>query len=72
MAGIAKLLANLQSHIWSDLLRDWGRFLRAANRPESTQYNYLLAACQLAAYLASETSGTIHLQLSGQSHTKPF
>ncbi|AFR14862.1 hypothetical protein BPC006_II2735 [Burkholderia pseudomallei BPC006] len=22
--------------------------------------------------LASETSGTIHLQLSGQSHTQPF
>ena len=54
MTGIAKLLVNVQSGIWKDLLRDWERFLRAANHPETTRYGYLLAACQLAAYLTNE------------------
>ena len=30
------------------LLRDWDRTLRAGNYPETTRYNYLLAAAQLA------------------------
>lgn len=38
---------------WVALLRDWDRHLRAGNRPETTRYNYLLAAIQLARYLAS-------------------
>jgi hypothetical protein len=58
MAGIAKLLANVQSRSWKDLLRDWERFLRAANRSESTRYGYLLTACRLAAYLADEMPGS--------------
>jgi integrase/recombinase XerC len=33
------------------LLRDWNRSLRAGNHPETTRYNYVLAASQLAAYL---------------------
>ncbi|TCO59425.1 tyrosine-type recombinase/integrase [Actinocrispum wychmicini] len=33
-------------------LRDWDRLLRSANYPETTRHNYLLAAAQLAGYLA--------------------
>ena len=33
-------------------LRDWDRCLRAANHPQTTRYNYLLAAVQLGRYLA--------------------
>jgi integrase/recombinase XerC len=36
----------------SGFLRDWGRSLRAGNYPETTRYNSLLAAAQLARYLA--------------------
>lgn len=58
MAGIAKLLANVQSPTWKDLLRDWELFLRAANHPESTRYGYLLATCQFAACLDDEMPGS--------------
>ncbi|MEO3772799.1 hypothetical protein [Micromonospora sp. B9E7] len=37
---------------WAGYLRDWDRTLRAGNYPETTRYNYLLAAAQLARYLA--------------------
>src|SRR3954463_8415613 len=37
---------------WSGFLRDWDRTLRSGNYPETTRYNYLLAAAQLARYLA--------------------
>jgi integrase/recombinase XerC len=40
---------------WSSLLCDWDRSLRAGNYPETTRYNYLLAAAQLAAYLDTVT-----------------
>jgi hypothetical protein len=33
---------------WVSLLRDWDRTLRASNYPETTRYNYVLAAAQLA------------------------
>jgi site-specific recombinase XerD len=39
------------SKTWSGFLRDWDRSLRAGNYPETTRYNYLLAAAQLARYL---------------------
>ncbi|MDT0549328.1 MULTISPECIES: tyrosine-type recombinase/integrase [Streptomyces] len=42
-AGLAKT--------WDGFLRDWDRSLRAGNYPETTRYNYLLAAAQLARYL---------------------
>jgi hypothetical protein len=29
---------------WAGFLRDWDRSLRAANHPETTRYNFLLAA----------------------------
>ncbi|EQD82639.1 site-specific recombinase XerD [Saccharopolyspora erythraea NRRL 2338] len=37
---------------WAGYLRDWDRSLRSGNRPETTRYNYVLAAAQLARYLA--------------------
>jgi integrase/recombinase XerC len=36
---------------WFDYLRDWDRTLRGGNYPETTRYNYLLAAAQLGRYL---------------------
>jgi integrase/recombinase XerC len=41
---------------WAGFIRDWDRTLRAANRPETTRYNYLLAVAQLARYLRSDES----------------
>ena len=40
------------SKTWAGYLRDWDRTLRSASHPETTRYNYLLAAAQLARYLA--------------------
>jgi integrase/recombinase XerC len=40
---------------WSGFLRDWDRSLRAGNYPATTRYNYLLAAAQLARYLAEHS-----------------
>ncbi|GAB3289208.1 tyrosine-type recombinase/integrase [Parasphingorhabdus pacifica] len=45
-----KLLNGL-STTWSGFLRDWDRSLRSVNRPETTRYNYVLAATQLARFL---------------------
>src|SRR5258705_1767817 len=39
------------SRAWAGFLGDWDRPLRAGNYPETTRYNYLLAAAQLARYL---------------------
>src|SRR2546423_8790810 len=36
---------------WAGFLRDWDRSLRSGNYPETTRYNYLLAAAQLGRYL---------------------
>lgn len=32
------------SSVWAGFLRDWDRSLRSVNHPETTRYNYLLAA----------------------------
>jgi len=40
------------SRTWAGFLRDWDRSLRAGNYPQTTRYNYLLAAAQLGRYLA--------------------
>ncbi|MET9225563.1 tyrosine-type recombinase/integrase [Lentzea sp. NPDC003310] len=52
---LLRLTAGL-SRTWAGFLRDWDRTLRAGNYPETTRYNYLLAASQLAGYLAGECS----------------
>ncbi|MCU7730715.1 site-specific integrase [Actinoplanes sp. KI2] len=51
-----KLCAGLNETDWGGLIRDWDRSLRAANHPETTRYNYLIAVVQLARYLRSEES----------------
>jgi integrase/recombinase XerC len=51
---LTKLTAGL-SPAWAGLLTDWDRSLRAGNYPATTRYNYLLAAAQLARYLAEES-----------------
>jgi integrase/recombinase XerC len=51
---ITKLTIDL-SPVWAGFLRDWDRTLRAANRPVTTRYNYLIAAVQLGRYLAEHS-----------------
>ncbi|MFC3897987.1 tyrosine-type recombinase/integrase [Lentzea rhizosphaerae] len=48
---LGRLTAGL-SRTWAGFLRDWDRTLRSGNYPPTTRYNYLLAASQLARYLA--------------------
>ncbi len=50
---LARMTTGLSS-TWTGFLRDWDRSLRAGNYPETTRYNYLLAAVQLARYVADE------------------
>lgn len=50
LLDLNKLTLGL-SKTWAGYLRDWDRTLRSANHPETTRYNYLLAAAQLARYL---------------------
>jgi integrase/recombinase XerC len=50
LLDLQKLTAGL-SRTWTGYLRDWDRSLRSGNYPETTRYNYLLAAAQLARYL---------------------
>ncbi|GAB3008180.1 hypothetical protein GCM10023080_087450 [Streptomyces pseudoechinosporeus] len=50
LLDLDKITAGL-STTWSGFLRDWDRSLRSGNYPETTRYNYLLAAAQLARYL---------------------
>ncbi|MFC9913321.1 phage integrase N-terminal SAM-like domain-containing protein [Streptomyces sp. NPDC127197] len=50
LLDLEKMTAGL-SKTWSGFLRDWDRSLRAGNYPETTRYNYLLAAAQLARFL---------------------
>src|SRR2546423_12718746 len=50
LLDLQKLTAGL-SRTWAGFLRDWDRSLRSGNYPETTRYNYLLAAAQLARYL---------------------
>jgi integrase/recombinase XerC len=48
---VAALTAGLAAG-WAGFLVDWDRTLRSGNYPRTTRYNYLLAASQLARYLA--------------------
>src|SRR5688572_18939215 len=50
LLDLQKLSVGL-SRTWAGYLRDWDRSLRSGNYPETTRYNYLLAAAQLARYL---------------------
>jgi hypothetical protein len=50
LLDLQKLTVGL-SRTWAGYLRDWDRSLRSGNYPETTRYNYLLAAAQLVRYL---------------------
>jgi integrase/recombinase XerC len=50
LLDLNKITSGL-SKAWAGFLRDWDRSLRSGNYPETTRYNYLLAAAQLARYL---------------------
>jgi hypothetical protein len=54
LLDLNKITSGL-SKPWSGYLRDWDRSLRSGNYPETTRYNYLLAAAQLAAYLGEHS-----------------
>lgn len=43
------------SRTWAGYLRDWDRSLRSGNYPETTRYNYLLAAAQLGRFLSEHS-----------------
>jgi site-specific recombinase XerD len=51
---LQKLTVGL-SRTWAGYLRDWDRSLRSGNYPETTRYNYLLAAAQLGRYLGEQS-----------------
>jgi site-specific recombinase XerC len=50
LLDLSKLTVGL-SRTWAGFLRDWDRSLRSGYYPETTRYNYLLAAAQMARYL---------------------
>jgi integrase/recombinase XerC len=50
LADLERLTAGLPK-MWTNFLNDWYRTLRAGNYPQTTCYNYILAAVQLARYL---------------------
>ena len=54
LLDLQKLSTGL-SRTWAGYLRDWDRSLRSGNYPETTRYNYLLAAAQLARYLGEHS-----------------
>jgi integrase/recombinase XerC len=54
LLDLTKLTTDL-APTWAGFLRDWDRTLRAGNHPQTTRYNYLLAATQLARYLAEHS-----------------
>ncbi|MFF5218360.1 tyrosine-type recombinase/integrase [Micromonospora sp. NPDC000442] len=54
LLDLQKLTVGL-SRAWAGFLRDWDRSLRAGNYPETTRYNYLLAAAQLGRYLGDHS-----------------
>src|SRR2546423_1600523 len=54
LLDLQKLTVGL-SRTWAGYLRDWDRSLRSGNYPQTTRYNYLLAAAQLGRYLAEHS-----------------
>ncbi|GAA1422545.1 tyrosine-type recombinase/integrase [Catellatospora coxensis] len=48
--NVAKVFEGLP-RTWAGFLQDWDRTMRSRNHPDTTRYNYVLAAAQLARYL---------------------
>ncbi|MEV6601979.1 phage integrase N-terminal SAM-like domain-containing protein [Actinoplanes sp. NPDC051346] len=55
LLDLDRLCTDLGTGDWAGFLRDWDRSLRAANHPETTRYNYLLAVAQLARFLVYDS-----------------
>ncbi|MEV0458959.1 phage integrase N-terminal SAM-like domain-containing protein [Catellatospora methionotrophica] len=47
--NVAKVFEGLP-RVWAGFLQDWDRTMRSRNHPDTTRYNYELAAAQLARY----------------------
>jgi len=56
MAGYLERLTEGLPVGWAGFIRDWDRSLRSGNYPETTRYNYLLAASQLGHYLREQAA----------------
>jgi integrase/recombinase XerC len=69
--NLDKLTDGLAESTWGVLLRDWDSSLRAANHPETTRYNYLLAAAQLARFLA-DSGGARDPAVVGRKQVESF
>ncbi|GLW33292.1 tyrosine-type recombinase/integrase [Actinoplanes regularis] len=65
LLDLEKLCSGLEDGDWAGFLRDWDRSLRAGNYPETTRYIYLLAAAQLARFLADDLSDRGAAEASG-------
>jgi site-specific recombinase XerD len=48
--NVVKVFEDLP-RLWAGYLQDWDRTMRSRNHPDTTRYNYVLAAAQLARYL---------------------
>jgi site-specific recombinase XerD len=62
---------------WLSLLQDWERSLVAGNYPQTTRYNYLLAAAQFARYLGTVTEPALAVAAAdptavGRAHVEDF
>ncbi|MBI0383755.1 phage integrase N-terminal SAM-like domain-containing protein, partial [Streptomyces albiflaviniger] len=55
---------------WGRFLRDWDRSLRAGNYPETTRYNYLLAAAQLVRYLNQHATPGLEAEDAAEDPTE--
>ncbi|MEU7906305.1 phage integrase N-terminal SAM-like domain-containing protein [Actinoplanes sp. NPDC049118] len=71
LLDLDRLTDGLAESTWGVLLRDWDSSLRAANHPETTRYNYLLAVAQLARFLV-DSGGVRDPALIGRKHVESF
>jgi integrase/recombinase XerC len=71
LLDLDRLTDGLGEGPWGVLLRDWESSLRAANHPETTRYNYLLAAAQFARFLA-DSSGDWDPAAVQRKHVEAF
>ncbi|MFF7655789.1 phage integrase N-terminal SAM-like domain-containing protein [Streptomyces sp. NPDC007983] len=69
LLDLDKITAGV-SKTWEGFLRDWDRSLRAGNYPETTRYNYLLAAAQVARYLNENATPDLEAEDAAEDPTE--
>ncbi|MFE5163667.1 tyrosine-type recombinase/integrase [Streptomyces sp. NPDC056697] len=69
LLDLDKITAGLPK-TWDGFLRDWDRSLRAGNYPETTRYNYLLSAAQLARYLNENATPDLEAEDAAEDPTE--